>query len=408
MKGIMKLIILSATLLAPFIASGQCGNGSTTFVTTTNYVIRQDGNHVYAYAASSISGPDAPFWQLYVSSWLYRDSTFLAGFLKDTNPTWGGAVSRSYTRTLQTDGPGGYHMDAYHSAYNPDCSISAPPYWNGFDGNTHSGTVTVTRPVIQRTVVPYFLGSGVTSSYDYSSQTTMSVANAYGAPETPQWSFSYGAGSTFGNLSCSSCASSVFTATAPSTGCGAYNVVIQASFNGFLSNPFWIDIQKPSSLTYIRTDQTPPPQGGWESVIVSKVTDGCNQLMGNIGVNEVFTTWADNNGSNWTAPLLASGWQGLTFDNLLWAYALKDLLYEIPGQNYYPTPLANGQNGYSQSGASLGSTHSQQFRAGSSYNGGPGGIPYGYGPIPGSLTAAQGVLVQTNQHYHWLDHGSYF
>jgi len=70
--------------------------------------------------------------------------------------------------------------------------------------------------------------------------------------------------------------------------------------------------------------------------------------------------------------------------------------------------LANGQNGYSQSGASLGSTHSQQFRAGSSYNGGPGGIPYGYGPIPGSLTAAQGVLVQTNQHYHWLDHGSYF
>jgi hypothetical protein len=96
-----------------------------------------------------------------------------------------------------------------HKAYNVVCL-----YW---DNPTYTANqTTIQRPVLQRTVVPYFLGAGIVSSNDYSSQTTMSVSNANGAPETPQWAIV--SPGSFG--SCGPCSTSVFTATAPPTACG--------------------------------------------------------------------------------------------------------------------------------------------------------------------------------------------
>ena len=141
---------------------------------------------------------------------------------------------------------------------------------------------------------------------------------------------------------------------------------------------------------------------------MSKVVDGCLYQMTDIQMNEVFTSWTQNNGSNWPAPLQASGWQNLTFDSLTGSWLLRDVLYEVPSDGKIPAVMNSGANGNDQSAGSLQSTHTQQFRAGSAYNGGPGGNPPSpNGPIPGAPNYVLGVLVQTNQHFHWLDHGSY-
>lgn len=52
--------------------------------------------------------------------------------------------------------------------------------------------------------------------------------------------------------------------------------------------------------------------------------------------------------------------------------------------------------------------HTQVWRVGSAYNGAPHGIPaYLYGSTQGDSATALGVLVQTNQHYHYWDHGNH-
>ena len=99
-----------------------------------------------------------------------------------------------------------------------------------------------------------------------------------------------------------------------STSAGAASITVQNV--QFPTDPFWIDIQTPNLLGYVRTDQYQPAGGGWESHVFSKVVDGCRFQMTNITINEVFIAWSQNNGSNWQTPLRADGWQNLTYDGL--------------------------------------------------------------------------------------------
>ncbi|MDP9054963.1 MAG: hypothetical protein M3N93_11795 [Acidobacteriota bacterium] len=130
--------------------------------------------------------------------------------------------------------------------------------------------------------------------------------------------------------------------------------------------------------------------------------------MSNITANEVFTSWQQLNGSNWPAPLEADGWSDMYFDSVTNGWILVDILYEIPESGKTPQPMNDGANGFAESSSSLMTQHTQVWRIGSGYNASPTGIPANPGgPTQGSNSSAQGVLVQTNQHYHYLDHGNH-
>jgi hypothetical protein len=130
--------------------------------------------------------------------------------------------------------------------------------------------------------------------------------------------------------------------------------------------------------------------------------------MSDITANEVFTGWQDMNGSNWPAPLEAAGWGDMDWDSITNGWLLVDILYEISVAGKPPTPMDDGTNGFDESAAALMTLHTQVWRVGSAYNASPTGIPSNSGgPTQGDSTNAQGVLVQTNQHYHYLDHGNH-
>ncbi len=70
--------------------------------------------------------------------------------------------------------------------------------------------------------------------------------------------------------------------------------------------------------------------------------------------------------------------------------------------------MSAGANGYGESSTALMTRHFQVWRVGSSYNGGPGGVPAVIsGPLQGDELNAQGVHVGSNYHYHYRDHGNH-
>lgn len=151
----------------------------------------------------------------------------------------------------------------------------------------------------------------------------MLSANGNGATEAPQWRFEWG--SNYGTLTCANCANPYFRATAPGDRCGAYNVVIRASFGGFDSDAFYIDIQSPNLMAQSKTEYWQPPAGGWGTDIHYKLFDTCGRQMTRVEANEVFTSCQQHNGSNWDAPLEATGFSDLVFDQFTGSWLLKDM-----------------------------------------------------------------------------------
>ncbi|MCX6594335.1 MAG: hypothetical protein NTZ56_22700 [Acidobacteria bacterium] len=380
----------------------QCTSSDTVIYGVYYPITRLDGNNVWGYSETTIVGSYRNYWRPYITGYMSRNGSQIGSPVGELGPgSNGGTQSVTMTPTLSVWGPGTYSMRAFHRAFNWVCGYWVPPYSNGWDGNSYSSpNLTVERPVISRTVVPYFLGPGVVSSNDYSSQTQMSV-NSKGAPETPQWRFE--SGSTYGTLNCTNCASPIYQATAPGSSCGAYNVVLKASFNGFDSEAFYIDNQSPNLLQYVRTDHYIPPQGGWQSEVFYRVQSGCNIQMTNVQANEVFLSWSQFNGSNWDAPLEATGFSNLAFDSGTGSWLLRDILYEVPVVGKTPQPMNAGTNGLSIAQQWLMTQHLQKWRIGSTDN---GGSIVG-GPRQGNDATAKGVVVGSNPHYHYIDHGSH-
>ncbi len=168
-------------------------------------------------------------------------------------------------------------------AYNPFNQNSKPVY--------HEVLPAITIPTISRTdPAPFYLGPGIATSVSLTAQTTLS-ANGYGAPETPTWSFE--AGPTFGNLTCTSCANPVFTAQRKGTDCLVYDVVLKANFGGLPSAAFYLFINSPQSLSPYPIFG--PPRGNWwdlndndgyESRIYYQTRDMCQNTLDNHTFNE--------------------------------------------------------------------------------------------------------------------------
>jgi hypothetical protein len=185
-------------------------------------VYRLSDNQVKLYAKSWATGPDSSSYKAYIEdSRAFLDSDLIGG--PHTHESVYGAnygVECWWTKTVQTTGVGVYKKTTKHRFYHT--------YW----GSTYTGqtehTRTIERPTVSRSEpAPFWLG-GNTISGNHRNYATLS-SDPKGATSTPHWYFV--AGSNFGGLSCSDCANPTYTAEAPSTGCGHYNVtLVQISF----------------------------------------------------------------------------------------------------------------------------------------------------------------------------------
>jgi len=372
-------------------------------------VIRLDGNAVRGYAETKILGANKQNYVPSIRSWFYRNGVVISAPIPSpTNGPAGGLADITHTATLEFFGPGTYQTQTLHEAiplYPASC-----PFVGSNSATTVSPSLEVQRPRISMGVIPYFLGADVLNSNAYSSQTTLTVDNK-GASEVPVWTLIGSSSAQHGTLGCANCNTSSFRATRAPQGnaCGTFPVQVKASLNGFASEPFWIDIRTPVGLEYLKTEVV-YPVGGWENWIWYKVIGNCpGDEMTNVQMNEVFVNAQQHNGSNWDAPLLATAFPQMRVDEDDGKFRLRDTLYEVATPVKFPQPLSPGANFNDESSASLMTSALQYWRVGSTYNGGPGGDPAVGNPTDpnrgGNNATAKGVLVRSNSHYHFLDHG---
>jgi hypothetical protein len=153
----------------------------------------------------------------------------------------------------------------------------------------------------------WFLGNGITADGSYNAQTLFTPGAANGAPESPTYVIT--AGSTKLSLSCTNCANPTATAIGASGGCQTYDVVVNTSYNGFLSDPFYLFINRPWNLV-ASTDPTHgtwvysyPLNNGYATYIWYKASGLClnDASMSGYDLNEQFSgNWIpDIPGENW-------------------------------------------------------------------------------------------------------------
>jgi hypothetical protein len=383
----------------PLLALGQCFNGPTTYVNDVNYVTRENGNSAYAYAETNITGTDAPYWQLYISTSLYRDSSPLDSHSRDTAAV-GQTAWRWYRRTLQNDGPGTYHMDGLSEAYNSYCDMWAPPFcliydynWqcvSTWDGTSHSNNLAVVRPgrpdyLSGHPTALWYLG-GITSDGSYSAQTVLTPGASNGAPEGPYYFVAYGTERL--SLSCNGCNNPTATAISSSAGCQYFDVMVYASYNGFLSDPFYLFINQPWY-----TEHADDPDGGiwnwttglgngWQSRINYTTWDLCSSELSRYSMNESFGSWSpDYAGTSWSPPS-PNGWavpQSQWFDTMS---------FQCPEGNCTPMPANPPPGCWPDCGSVKVQSAPQTFSVGTTGVGG-------------------GVAVQQDTHQRYQDHGSH-
>ncbi len=400
---------------------GQCGLDF--YWTETDITVRQSGNTVMSYARTHFT-QNGGIAQAHALAQLYRDGSFVSAYQHDQS-VYGADAQANLTSTLYNQGQ--FYLGSYQLGKPGAPNSAQDKHWGETPYCTSLGyvyTITpsyesgmpylVQRPLIRIDRVLYYLGSGVTTSNAYSSQGTLTV-DAKGAPEIPSWSITSPNPSSFANLSCSICSTNTITAIAgPSRGCNSYDVTVQANFNGFPSETFFIDIRAPlgvAAYSTVHFSPYTPPTSGWGTDISYRVLDTCNANMNDVQANEVFTQYYYRNPNanptpNWTLPLSATYWSHL--DNLGQFFVLTDHLAERSGTNYAPTPMNSGTNNMDESTASEVTVHVQQFRIGSTFNGGRGGAPGDPSwPVAGNKDIAKGVMVYQINQVHYLDHGKH-
>jgi hypothetical protein len=311
-KSRLCSVILVFTSLGGAAAWGQCSD-STTYFYALSQATRKDGNTVKLYNETTDWGDYYNLWDLYISSAFY-----LNGTLEGSSP-WayatpiGTTATYTYTPTLQYWGPGQYYTSASHGAYAPACNqwVTWPPFYTQTTAYTNDA-IQISRPARPDYLSGYptalwFLGAGIQYDGTYPAVTVFTPGNANGAPESPVYVIS--AGSSKLSLSCNNCVNPIATATAASAYCLAYDIVVNASYNGFLSDPFYLFINRPWNLVAT----TDPVGGTWVYTVakfngyethVNYQTQGmCSSdpPMSGYDINEFFGYFTgDYPGENWS------------------------------------------------------------------------------------------------------------
>jgi len=113
----------------------------------------------------------------------------------------------------------------------------------------------------------WYLG-GNAADRGYNAVTAFAPGAANGAPEQPTYVIVSGANEL--SLSCTNCNYPVATAIGWASDCQTYDVIVKTSYSGFLSDAFWIFINRPWNLVAATTNLTlmtggaiPPPDLGY-------------------------------------------------------------------------------------------------------------------------------------------------
>jgi|ERR1035441_3752019 hypothetical protein len=377
-------------------AAAQCTD-STTWEQWAATTVRLNGNDVRGYASHSITGDYRYYWYMYLQSWNYKSGTLIGSYPNGYASPEGTTAWQQYDATLQYWGPGSYSVTEYVSSYSPYCDQWEPPWSNGVSPWYYSNVTTVVRPTrpdygpAGHTV--FYLGPGISNDQAYSNNTALIAGNPNGAPETPQWVFT--AGSAFGTLSCTTCSQPLFTATQASASCQDYSVVLNTSYNGFQSDPFYMFINAPNNE---EASTCTPNLGcpatwnytidwynGWASFIFYTTDTLCalDGPMTAYDMNESFGSWVppDYTGATWSPPtpnpwgVPASEWY-------------DELSFACPANNCTPMPVKPTVNCWPDCGTVKVQHATQTLKV-------------------GTQNMGHGFAVQQDTQQRFLDHGEH-
>jgi hypothetical protein len=265
-------------------------------------------------------------------------------------------------------------------------SLTASGTCNGgstnYSGNTeYSLAMPISRPARPDYASPIYLSyyGGASSSHDAASNSFASSTNLVpGAANGASGSFTWevAQGSSYANLSCTSCGVTTMTANQASDGCLVYNVQIKTNYGGFRSEPLWVFIDRPR-YTVPNFSNHQNLNGGYLSEIGYTVKELCSSDLQNFEFNEIINGNTNHVSTNW--PSLVTGPGAFQINYLIDVVSAQD---GYCGQPCSPTPLNPG------SGGPLVQSGPQFWRV-------------------GSQTAGSGMLVQGNVVQRYLDQGAH-
>jgi hypothetical protein len=349
--------------------------------------IRIDSNHIKTYGASWTTGDTGGYWTPYSESWQQLNgSNITSGATASATPNT--TATSTWTTVLNSNGPGAYRDYSNHR-FVPSSVCSN--YGTLTIGNTTGAALTIARPTRpdyqsgQPSLT--FLGLGTPSDGAYYTQTVLTLGAANGATDTPVYVIT--AGSTKLSLSCTNCSTPTATATGASSACDYYDVLVNASYGGFLSDPMFIYIKAPRiTVTANDADEDvwnwPRSWGnGWKSSINYTTTDTCGYTLSAYHMNESFGSWtpADYSDASWNPPT-PKPWN---VPATQWA---DELSFQCPAGDCNPMP-ANPPTGCWPTCGTVKIQHAlQTFKV-------------------GSETSGVGIAVQQNTHQRYQDHGAH-
>jgi hypothetical protein len=178
---------------------------------------------------------------------------------------------------------------------------------------------------------------------------------------------------------------------ARSTMCLSYDVVLKTSYNGFLSDPFYMFINAPNNTVATNcpfTEGCPANTWNWTRALgnggqswIYYATDTLCAMDGPMSaydMNESFGTWS---GSKWNPPS-PEGW---LVSGTVW----KDKLsFYCPAGDCVPMPQNPPSGCWPNCGSVKVQSAPQTFKV-------------------GTENVGQGIAVQADTHQRWLDHGSH-
>ena len=136
-RNVVYALSLSASFIYPILAQAPPGGcGLNVVVYHTNYIKREAGNSVYAYADTSITGSNASLWVPWINTWLYTNGVIKESRDRDEQSGPAGGVADDWLRRYPSEyGVGTYKWDSHHRAYAQACNQWAPPYLGGWNGD---------------------------------------------------------------------------------------------------------------------------------------------------------------------------------------------------------------------------------------------------------------------------------
>ena len=230
------------------IGRAQCQD-STTMWGYTAEIDRVGSNSVVASAGSETFGDYWYDWAAYVQSTEYVNSTVL--HTGEQQAGYGGQALIQWTDAPSSAGTGTYSNSNTH-VWQSSCG--------DYGSLPSSSSLAVSPPARpdyasgQPTAL-WYLGPGVTSDGNYSAQTVFTPGNPNGATGTPTWVIANGSDKL--SLSCTNCTNPTATAIKQSGGCQSYDVQVNTSYDGLVSDPFYLFVNRPWN-----TVATNDPVGG--------------------------------------------------------------------------------------------------------------------------------------------------